>query len=135
MHIFHFSRRQGGGTSMTILVFVVFTPRYDHMSFLVLSELSYFLMTAPPLGCAPKICSFIHLYIEILKYLIIMFCRVCCPMISRDPPTPQLCHINKLIFVFITERCDKIGFLGFSVSTLSIFQSNCPPPEQVPKNC
>ena len=88
-----------------------------------------------PLGCAPKICSFIHLYIEILKYLIIMFCRVCCPMISRDPPTPQLCHINKLIFVFITERCDKIGFLGFSVSTLSIFQSNCPPPEQVPKNC
>ena len=114
---------------MTILVFVFFIPRYDHMSFLVLSELSYFLMTAPPLGCAPRICSFIHLSFEILKYLINMFCRVCCPMMSRaPPPTPQLCHMNKLIFIFITERCNKIGFLGLSVSTLSIFQSNCPAP-------
>ena len=77
-----------------------------------------------------------YIYNKIWKYLIIMFCRVCCLMMSRaPPPTPQICHMNKLIFVFITERCDKIGFLGFSVSTLSIFQSNCPPPEQVPKNC
>ena len=93
-----------------------------------------------PLGCAPKICSFIHLYQNmeiynyhvfgvccprfrwvllrfvvsyiyniIWKYLIIMFCRVCYPRVSREPP-PPLCPMNKLIFGFIIEKSNKIGF-------------------------